>query len=71
MIFALRKHRENLLASDPFRMINDHQALQVTSRKNMHGRSTWWLDLLAVREFIIEYKAGASHAEADYLPSTH
>lgn len=67
VIFVLKKCRLYLLFSIPFKVITEHMALQYEFQKrDVHGRSARWLDVLAEYVLEIAYRAGKENGAAEY-----
>ena len=67
VILAIRNFRHYLLGKS-FRVRTDHGALQwLMGFRNPDGQMARWLEELSMYEFVIEYRRGGSHGNADGL----
>lgn len=68
MVFALKRFRLNLLSTESFKLITDHQALFGAFRKHeIHGLQVRCLYHLVEYDFDIAYMPAYKNSATDFL----
>jgi hypothetical protein len=67
MVFSVKKYRHYLLMN-PVVFFVDHMALRyLVNKPELSGRLARWVLLLSEFDYMVQYKPGKMHLQADHL----